>query len=235
MDQQIFKDNSVSSPDAPMKEFKSFPFKMSGVGESGTFSGYAAVFGNVDMGGDVVEPGAFRKTLNESEGKIPILDHHDPTRQIGWNLEAREDERGLFVHGKLNLDVQGGHEKYSLMKQAAEIGGRMGLSIGFRAIKEAPDRENSILRRLKEVRLMEYSVVTFPMNPEAGVVSVKARGELIHQFLKTEIGMNDEQLVQAGGYLQSLLGRKPEIHFAPDGLEPLKHSLKTLLATFNNA
>lgn len=218
-----------------IKEIKSFPFKMSGIGESGSFSGYAAVFGNVDMGGDIIESGAFRKTLNDNHGKFPILDHHDPTRQIGWNLEAREDEHGLFVRGKLNLDVQAGREKYALMKQAVEIGGRMGLSIGFRTIKEEPDKTDSIVRRLKELRLMEYSVVTFPMNQEAGVISVKAKQELIDQFLKSEIGMDDQQAVRAGVYIQSILGTKPDGHFASNELEPLKHSLKIFLATFNKA
>ena len=235
MNKKVLKDKKLSPAEPALKEIKSFPFKMKGIGDTGTFSGYAAIFGNVDMGGDVIERGAFRKTLNESQGKIPILDHHDPTRQIGWNLEAQEDERGLFVRGKLNLDVQGGREKHSLMKQAVELGARMGLSIGFRTIKEEPDQSNSIVRRLKEVRLVEFSVVTFPMNTDAGVVSVKARRDLIDQFFKYEIGMNDEQAVQAGAYVQSLFGAKPENHLAAEELEPLKHSLKTFLATLNEA
>lgn len=157
-----------------MKEYQSFEFKLNGVSDSGQFQGYAATFGNVDLGNDVVEPGAFEQSLRDSGGgKIPILDHHNPARQIGWNLEAREDSIGLFVRGQLDLNVQAARERHSLMKLAAQVGGRSGLSIGFQTLSDEPDPENFKIRRLKEVRLLEYSLVTFPMNTAAGVTRVK--------------------------------------------------------------
>ncbi len=79
-----------------MKEIKSFPLKVDRVGDTGEFTGYASTFGDVDQGGDVVDRGAFKKTLRENGGKVPVLDHHDPTRQIGWNLEAKEDDRIVY-------------------------------------------------------------------------------------------------------------------------------------------
>ena len=159
-----------------MKEYHSFEFKLNDVSDSGQFQGYAATFGNVDLGNDVVEPGAFEQSLAESGGgKIPILDHHNPAQQIGWNLEAREDAFGLFVRGQLDLNVQAARERHSLMKLAAKIGGRSGLSIGFQTVRDEPDPENFKIRRLKQVRLMEYSLVTFPMNLEAGVTRIKDR------------------------------------------------------------
>ena len=157
-----------------MKEYQSFEFKLNEVSDNGQFQGYAATFGNVDLGNDVVEPGAFEQSLTETGGgKIPILDHHDSARQIGWNLEAREDAFGLFVRGQLDLNVQAARERHSLMKLALKVGGRTGLSIGFQTVRDEPDPENFQIRRLKQVRLMEYSLVTFPMNPEAGVTRVK--------------------------------------------------------------
>jgi HK97 family phage prohead protease len=158
-----------------MKEYHSYEFKLNDVSDTGQFQGYAAVFGNVDLGNDMVEPGAFEQSLRESGGKIPILDHHNPAQQIGWNLEAHEDAFGLFVRGQLDLNVQAARERHSLMKLAAQIGGRSGLSIGFQTVRDEPDAENFKIRRLKEVRLMEYSLVTFPMNPEAGVTRIKRR------------------------------------------------------------
>lgn len=159
-----------------MKEYQSFEFKLNDVSDNGQFQGYAATFGNVDLGNDVVEPGAFEQSLRDTGGgKIPILDHHDSTRQIGWNLEAREDAVGLFVRGQLDLNVQAARERHSLMKLAMAVGGRTGLSIGFQTVRDEPDPENFQIRRLKQVRLMEYSLVTFPMNPEAGVTRVKRR------------------------------------------------------------
>lgn len=166
-------------------EYKYFAFKLSEVTSEGQFQGYAAVFGNVDMAGDIVEPGAFDVTLNETGGKVPILDHHNPAQQIGWNLSAREDARGLFVKGQLDLNVQNARERHSLMRMAAKIGGKTGLSIGFQTIREEADKDDVSIRRLKEIRLLEYSLVTFAMNPEAQVTHVKSRQYLIRRSLET--------------------------------------------------
>lgn len=217
-----------------MKEIKSFPFKIDQIDESGEFTGYASTFGEVDLGGDVVEKGSFKKTLRETKGRIPILDHHDPTRQIGWNLEAREDDRGLLVRGLLDLNVRAARERHSLMKMAVQVGGRTGLSIGFRAIKEEPDKKNPMIRRLKEIQLFEYSIVTFPMNPQAGVTTIKARQNLLHQFLRQEIGLDKQRTRQALINLKSLLCQtEPETHSETLGADIMEtsilHSMKTLL------
>ncbi len=217
-----------------MREIKSFPFKIDQVGESGEFTGYASTFGDVDLGGDIIEKGSFRKTLRESQGRIPILDHHDPTRQIGWNLEAKEDDRGLLVKGLLDFNVRTARERHSLMKMAMQVGGRTGLSIGFRAIKEEPDPKNPLIRRLKEIQLFEYSVVTFPMNPHASVTTVKARQNLLHQFLRQEIGLDKDRTRLALINLKSLLCQtEPEIHSKTSGADLMEtfliHSMKTLL------
>jgi HK97 family phage prohead protease len=156
-----------------VKEQRTFSLKIKALSESGEFTGYASTFGNIDLGGDIVDPGAFKKTLNESKGKIPILDHHDPERHIGWNLSAVEDEHGLLVTGKLDLNVQIARERHSLMKMAQEVGGETGLSIGYQTIKSEPDKSNPLIRHLKEIRLLEYSVVVFPMNPSASIETVK--------------------------------------------------------------
>lgn len=159
------------------KETKTFSLKLDSMNDAGQFIGYASTFGNLDLGGDIVEAGAFKKTLKESKGKVPILDHHDPERQIGWNISAVEDAQGLLVTGLLDLNVQLGRERYSLMKMAQTVGAETGLSIGYQTIKSEPDKLNPQVRRLKEIRLLEYSVVVFPMNPEAGIATVKRIAE----------------------------------------------------------
>lgn len=218
-----------------MREIKSLPFKIDRVCETGEFTGYASTFGEVDLGNDIIEKGSFRKTLLETKGRIPVLDHHDPTRQIGWNLEAKEDDRGLLVRGLLDLNVRVARERHSLMKMAIEVGGRTGLSIGFRAIKEEPDKKNPVIRRLREIQLFEYSVVTFPMNPEASVTTTKARQDLLHQFLRQEMGLDKQRARQALINLKSLLGQtEPDTHSATSGADAVEtallHSMKTLLA-----
>jgi HK97 family phage prohead protease len=155
-------------------QYKTFSLKIDDVDSKGTIRGYASTFGNVDLGLDVVDKGAFKKSLKENNGVFPILADHDPSKLIGWNMRAEEDDKGLFVEGKLDLNVQNAREKYSLTKTAMELGAKMGLSIGYMTIKGEPDRDRPMVRHLKELKLFEYSIVTFPMNTEAMIDSAKS-------------------------------------------------------------
>ena len=84
-------------------EFKRLRFKRDGYNEEGIFSGYAAVFENIDSGGDVIEPGAFTKTLAEGWGRVKILAlHNDCWLPIGRPLELKEDANGLFISAKVS-------------------------------------------------------------------------------------------------------------------------------------
>ena len=148
------------------------PFEVKEVDDEGMFSGYAAIFNNVDLGYDKILPGAFKKSLRANKGKIPIYaDHHT---HIGYNLKAKEDEKGLLVTGQINLDVQLGREKHALAKQAKEVGGMMGLSIGYSTSKREYEGD---VRLLKELNLFEYSLTAIPMNPKASVTAVKNKDE----------------------------------------------------------
>lgn len=185
-------------------KFMTFGFEMKEVDASASeahFTGYASTFGNVDLGLDIVDKGAFKRTLKDNKGKFPILADHSPYDQIGWNVGAMEDEKGLLVEGVLDLNVQKGKERYSLAKKAMEIGAKMGLSIGYMTIKAEPDKENPRIRRLKELKLFEYSFVTFPMNVEAMVTAAKGlagvdRANFILEHLKLA-GIEKTELEQA--------------------------------------
>ena len=156
-------------------EIKTFGFKLDDADPTkGIIRGFASTFGNIDLGDDVVDPGSFKKTLQETKGIVPILADHDPSKQIGWNVRAEETDKGLYVEGKLNLEDERARAKYNLIKQALELGAKMGLSIGYGVIKAVPDKERPSVRRLKEIKLYEYSVVTFPMNTQAMVTAAKA-------------------------------------------------------------
>lgn len=157
-------------------EVKTFALEVKDVQDDGTFEGYASVFGNVDSYGDIVERGAFTKTIAEKNGNVPILWQHDPYEPIGVSASMEEDSRGLFTVGKLNLDVRRGAEAHSLMRQKA----LKGLSIGYRTVKDAIDGAN---RRLQELDLWEYSPVTFPANQLAAVTAVKSA------FLREALGL----------------------------------------------
>lgn len=184
-------------------QFKTFSFKADGIDDNGTIRGYASTFGNVDLGMDVVDKGAFKKSIKESGGKWPILKGHNPDKPIGWNLRAEEDDTGLYVEGKLNLDVQDAREQFSLAKQALSIGATFGLSIGYMTIKSEPDRQNPIIRHLKELMMFEYSMVIFPMNPEAmitqakGLVAIDKAKFFIEQLKQQGVSENDLALALA--------------------------------------
>lgn len=151
---------------------KTFPFEIKEVDETdatGEFTGYASVFDNVDLGNEIVERGAFARTINSSKGKVPVLWSHNPyIPAIGQGLEMEEDKKGLLIKAQLNLDQQLARDVYSNMKK----GITNGLSIGYDIIVDEWDKRNSV-HRLKELKLWEYSVVTFPMNPKARSTSVK--------------------------------------------------------------
>lgn len=157
-------------------EIKTFELKIEDAAQ-GIIRGFASTFGNIDLGDDIVDQGAFKKTIQENKGKVPILADHDPSKQIGWNIRAEETEKGLFVEGKLNMEDPIAKAKYGLIKQALELGANMGLSIGYGVIKALPDKERPSVRRLKELKLYEYSVVTFPMNTAAMVTAAKSWSE----------------------------------------------------------
>lgn len=159
-------------------EHKSFELDLKGIqedegGKVGIIRGYASTFGNIDLGGDVVDAGAFKKTLKESKGKVPILADHNPYKQIGWGTRGEEDDKGLAVEGEVDLENPDGKAKWNLAKKALEIGAKMGISIGYQTIKAEQDKTNPTIRRLKEIKLYEWSIVTFPMNTSAMVTAAK--------------------------------------------------------------
>ena len=187
------------------------------VEEDGAFAGYASLFGRIDLGKDIIEQGAFARSLRERgcEGHR-MLFQHDPSQPIGVWTEIREDARGLFVRGRLTKDVGRAREVLSLMR-----GGALdGLSIGFRTVRARSEAGTGV-RRMLEADLWEISVVTFPMLPEARIHAVKsvtgAPLPTIREFerwLTRDAGLTrgDAQAVIAKGFARSeaRAGRRAE-------------------------
>lgn len=216
-------------------EIKTFELKVEDADtQKGIIRGFASTFGNIDLGDDIVDQGAFKKTIQESKGIIPILADHDPTKQIGWNMRAEETEKGLYVEGKINMEGALGKEKYALIKQALELGAPMGLSIGYGVIKALPDKERPSVRRLKELKLYEYSVVTFPMNTSAMVTAAKAWATETEKdaFIKQVItesnarGISSFALIEALGSHQAALEMKNDPLTVEQSLDRLLETLK---------
>lgn len=128
--------------------------------------GYASYFGQVDQGGDVVGKGAYARSLQglkAADRRVKMLWQHDPAQPIGVWDEVREDERGLYVKGRILTDVEKGREAAALLGAGAIDG----LSIGYRTVRAQKDDKGR--RLLSELELWEVSLVTFPMLPSARV------------------------------------------------------------------
>ncbi|GGK29867.1 HK97 family phage prohead protease [Salinarimonas ramus] len=150
-------------------ETKLLPAKPDIVDASGVFEGYASLFGVTDLAKDVVQPGAFAKSLATRGARgVRMLFQHDPGEPIGTWLKIEEDACGLRVRGRLNLAVGRAREIHALMREGAIDG----LSIGYRVTKAGAERASG-RRLLHEVDLWEISIVTFPMLPAARVAAVK--------------------------------------------------------------
>lgn len=176
--------------------------------------GHGSVFGNVDLGGDVVLPGAFKRTLaaHRKAGTMPaMLWQHDHEKPIGVWHEMSEDGDGLFMRGEF-ADTAEGRDARTLAKMKAV----RGLSIGFRLMEFDFDRDGN--RLLKEIDLWETSVVTFPMNPAAQIeavksqcpdprsferflrdagVSQKSARDIVHDVLGSNVRLDDEDQCEA--------------------------------------
>lgn len=139
-------------------------------GDKGTFSGYASVFNGVDSYGDTIVPGAYKKTLKNRQRPVMMRwQHYGPV--IGKWTAMGEDEKGLWMEGELTPGHSLAADVYASMKHGAVNG----LSIGFRPVqvRELGDGR----RELKEIDLVEVSIVEEPADLSARVGNVKAASE----------------------------------------------------------
>lgn len=136
-------------------------------GDSGIVSGYAAVTGNVDRGGDIIEPGAFKGI----SAPFPMLREHNPSQLIGLWSTAEEKPKGLFVQGQIDMeDIEGKRAHRQAKGQLIK-----GLSIGYQSdYKTNSYNADTGVRTINKIKAVyETSLVAIPMNPRAGLTSVK--------------------------------------------------------------
>jgi HK97 family phage prohead protease len=147
------------------RKFCQFDSELS-VHEGAVIEGYASLFGKSDQGGDVVQKGAYSgslEVLKSAHRRVKMLWQHDPSQPIGVWDEVREDEKGLFVRGRILTEVEKGREAAALI----DAGAIDGLSIGYRTKRASKDDQGR--RLLHDLELWEVSLVTFPMLPDARV------------------------------------------------------------------
>ncbi len=196
-----------------------FDFDCKAEEELGEFTGYGSIFGNKDLGNDVVEAGAFSKSLRKRKAKqVKMLWQHKMDEPIGVFDKIAEDGEGLAVKGRLALGTQRGKEAYELMK----MGALDGLSIGYKADPDKQDYDKRNRRRkLKEIDLMEISLVTFPMNPKARVSAVKGENWTIREwerFLREEADLSRSESKAGAKALVSTLSKQRDVGEAEQSL-----------------
>lgn len=182
-----------------------FALELKGVSEAGVFEGYASTYGERDLGGDIVVAGSMTKSIkSRGPAGVRMFADHDTRKRIGVWTNFVEDEKGLFVTGRLLLQKQDGKDAYIDLKEGA----LNGLSIGFQVKADRYDGRRKA-RMLEEIDLREISLVPFPMNESSLVTNVKTIEDFktIREFEKALISgtlpalsANEAKALLAGGF-----------------------------------
>jgi HK97 family phage prohead protease len=188
-------------------ETKNFTVEVKAEGE-GIVTAYAAAFGNTDSYGDVIQKGAFIKTVSERKDKVKVLYNHDTWQHlpVGKPVSMTEDGYGLLTSTKMS-QTQMGQDIYTL----AQEGALDSMSIGYSAIKaEYPEdyRTTGIYRVITELKLYEYSFVPFPANEGAIITGIKSGDDLAREIKRwhaiTEVNLS----TKAGRVLSAANAKK---------------------------
>lgn len=138
---------------------------MTGHARIAEIEGYAAIFHERDLNGDMIAPRAFARSLHGAR-PVRMLYQHAAEAPIGRWLEFTEDARGLYARGAVLLSSPRAREVAALV-----AGGALdGLSIGYRTVRAEKGAGGA--RRILEADLWEVSIVTFPMAPAARIVRI---------------------------------------------------------------
>jgi HK97 family phage prohead protease len=186
--------------------------------QTGEFSGYGSVFGNVDSHGDIVAPGAFTKSLADwqGRGRLPAMKMMHGSalnpftgsdKPIGVWTGMQEDRTGLRVQGKISgLNTDEGRYNYELMKDGA----LNALSVGYKAVRFEKGNSPEVKRLLQEVRLFEVSLVGEGSNGRALVDQIKSADDIktirdFEDFLRDVGGFSNAaaKAIASGGFKAS--------------------------------
>lgn len=185
------------------------PLEIKELTDQGSFEGLASVYGNVDLGGDIVEPGAFKEYVLTKDGSIRILDGHNTRAPIGKG-KLTDTHMGLAIKGQLNLQVARAREVHALMKDGIVDG----LSIGYDILPGGAEVTEAGVRKLKAIKLWEVSTTPFPMNQSALVSAVKEVERVssvreVEDWLRDAVGLSRAQAkLHAGAVWKTLTGQR---------------------------
>jgi HK97 family phage prohead protease len=164
---------------------KAIDLNVKSLTEDGKIEGYLNTFDHIDRIGDNTQKGAFSKSIKrikDSGNVLPMLFGHNHEKVAGVWTEIYEDEKGLYGKGQLNLDTQLGQELYSNIK----MGAIKGISIGYFEVDTEFDSKSGS-KLLKELDLIEASIVLLPCNEQSQVEVVKSMNESGEKPTKTQL------------------------------------------------
>jgi uncharacterized protein len=189
----------------------------------GIVTGYFSIFGNKDSDGDIVLPGAYRKTLKENgpnseKPRILHLYMHDPYKPLAKPHVLKEDKTGLYFESKISDTALGKDVLQLYMDKVLTEH-----SIGYQIVKrEVDEREET--QKLIELKLWEGSTVSWGANMDALVSTVKTEGKDSHSWEILIKKLDALQSAVNGNYTDET-ARQLEIYF--NQLKQLAISLLT--------
>ena len=165
--------------------YKSFEGNVKDVdSKQGIVSGYFSAFGMVDADGDIMMPGAFKRSIQdwgpEAKGRVKHLLNHDPSQPLGKILELKEDSYGLYYRSQVGSHRLG--QDFIKMVESDLIGEH---SIGFRILREQKAAEAN---EIHEVMLFEGSSLTaWGANEYTPILGIKSLSDYskIQQQIKS--------------------------------------------------
>ena len=213
-------------------EYKDFTGEVKDVDAKGrVVTGYLSSFGNIDSDNDIIERGAFLKSINERFDKIFFLNQHNWQQPLSKFRVLKEDDRGLYFESGPLPDTSFGNDVIKLY----DAGVLKEHSIGFRTIQSDYNSETEI-RHIKEIKLYEGSVVTLGANsntPFTGfkgmsIDDLKNRTKAFIDLLKNG-NLTDETLAQLELGLYDLLQKSYNHSEPPPSThEPISENIKTI-------
>jgi hypothetical protein len=151
---------------------KTFVLSKAEIDDTGTLSGYGAIFDNVDDGGDIIRKGFFADVLGDFLKEGFFSWGHRWDVPCAMPTKAVEDGVGLAIAGKFHSDPESQRYRTIAAERLAN-GQTMGLSIGYEIAPGGARRSAEGRELLKAKRLFEVGLVMVPMNREAGATDVK--------------------------------------------------------------
>jgi HK97 family phage prohead protease len=192
-----------ANPPPATLQHKTVDCQYKALDDKGSFEVYAAVFGNVDRQGDVIERGAFvelEKFVADGWGAVNHVNHLLPVAYID---SAEQDDHGLRVRGKFHSTPEA-QSCRTVVKERMDAGKSVKCSIGYLIIEDAVEtRDKRSIRLLKKLLVFEFSFVNLPANPEAEVIEAKRLEHAATTPKGTSMDHNKGSALEA---LKALLG-----------------------------